>query len=91
MSSCCVLALLNIYLGFYLKRNYQEYQFIKLRNQQLQKSLEQAKRKVQGYEDYISNLEENRVFLEWVARKKLGLVASDEIIFKFDPQAPFEQ
>jgi len=53
-------------------------------DRRLTKKIDDEERKNIAYEKEIKNLENNPVYIEKVAREKLGLSRPEEIIYKFD-------
>ena len=76
-------------MGSLILQTYREYQNFKLREQRVERKLQQAQEKFRQKEAYIARLLDDPEFLERVARERLGYSKPDELLFRFE-EAPSE-
>lgn len=79
-----ILIVISIIFGTVWMQAYREYKAFKSKEVALAAELTQLRRHLESKEKYLRRLNGDLQYFEWVARRRLSYVYSDEIVFRFE-------
>lgn len=78
----------SLIFGTVWMQAYRELKAFKSKGVALAAELAQLRKHLESKEKYLRRLNEDPQYFEWVARRRLGYVYSDEIVFRFEDNLP---
>jgi cell division protein FtsB len=76
-----------IAMGSLVTRSHSEHLHFKEREQQMQANLARLQERLDAQSEYLNRLMTDDIFLEQVVRQRLGFVAPNEVVFRFETPA----